>query len=92
VKIKPFGSRVFVELQAIEQRKVGSIIIPDKHSEPSRVGVILEIGPEVKNVKVGDKIVISYHAGTGIDFIGSGYHYDQHRFLEESDLLGSYEE
>lgn len=90
--VKPFGSRVFVELMPVEERKTaGGIIIPDKHSEPSRFGKVIATGPEVKFLKAGDKIMLSYYSGTGIDYLGSGYHYDTHRFIEESEILGSYE-
>ena len=89
--VKPFGSRVFVELLPVAERKVGMIHLPDNHSEPSRVGVILACGPDVKRVKVGDRVMISYYSGTGVDYLGSGYHYDTHRFIEEGELLGSYE-
>lgn len=90
--VKPFGSRVFVELEPVGERKTaGGVYIPDKHAEPSRFGKVLAVGPAVKTVSVGDKIMLSYYTGTGIDYLGSGFHYDTHRFIEESEILGSYE-
>ncbi len=91
--VKPFGSRVLVELLAVGERKLASgIIVSDKHSEPTRFGRVLAAGPDCKVVGAGDKIMLSFYAGTGIDYLGSGYHYDTHRVVDESEILGSYEE
>ncbi len=89
--VKPFGSRVFVELEKVGGRVTkGGIILPDAVAEPSRFGHVLAVGPDCKIVGVGDKVMISYYSGTGIDYPGSGFHYDQHRFVDEGELLGSY--
>ena len=91
--VKPFGSRVFVELLPVGERTLSSgIVLPDLHKEPSRFGVVRAVGPDVKYLKCGDKILIAFYTGTGIDFLGSGFHYDTHRLCEESEILGSYEE
>jgi co-chaperonin GroES (HSP10) len=90
--VKPLGSNIFVELIEVGERKVGMIHIPGKHQEPSRIGVVLEVGPDVTRLKKGDKIMISFYSGTGVDYLGCGFHYDTHRFMSEMDVLGTYEE
>ena len=38
--------------------------------------------------KPGDKVFINFFSGTGVDYPDSGYHYDTHRFLAETEILG----
>lgn len=87
-KITPNKGRVFVELDSVKERMVGSIYIPDKHAEQSRVGTVLEVAPDVEQFKKGDRVFINFFSGTGVDYPGSGYHYDTHRFLSEVEVLG----
>ena len=92
MRISPYGSRCHVKLQAIGDAKVGLIHLPEKHSEGTRFGVIVATGPDVKVAKVGDKILLSYHCGVGIDNPVLDAHYDTDRVCEESEILGVYSE
>jgi len=93
MKIKPAGTRIFVELLAVEERQTkGGIWLPDKHAEQSRVGTVLGVGPKVVDFKPGDRVVIPFYSGIGVDYPGSGYHYDTHRFLEQTEICGTLEE
>ena len=90
--IRPMGSRVFVEVSEICEGKVGSIIIPGKHSEMTRYGKVLAVGEEVKKYVPGDKVIIAYYSGTGIDLLGTDFTFDTHRILEESEILAKYDQ
>jgi co-chaperonin GroES (HSP10) len=81
-----------VKLEEIGEAKVGLIHLPQKHSEGTRFGVVVAVGPEVKVAKVGDKILLSYHCGVGIDNPILDAHYDTDRVCEENEILGSYGE
>ena len=89
--LKVFGSRVLVALKPVESTMVGRVIIPHAHKEPTRCGTVMAVGQDCKVVVPGDKIFISFYAGTGIDFLGTEYAYDTHRVVDEGEILGSYE-
>jgi len=43
---------------------VGGILIPEKAVAPPLEGTILSIGPQVADVKVGDRVLFPTHAGS----------------------------
>jgi co-chaperonin GroES (HSP10) len=93
VKIKLFDDRLFAILGEVQEKKIGSIIIPGSHSERSRIGVVMEVGPEVKNYAVGDRILVSWYSGTrihldGDELYGKPVVEDAFRVLREAEILG----
>ena len=91
--IKPFGSRVHVKLEKIgEAITAGGIHLPQKHAEGTRFGVVIACGPRCETVIPGDRVILSYHSGTGIDNPLLDAHYDTDRIVEEDELLGEYGE
>lgn len=48
--------RVFIRLEA-EKTTKGGIILTDSVDNPRTIGVIEGVGPEVKSVNVGDKVL-----------------------------------
>jgi len=67
MKIQPLGDRVLLQLDPVEEKKIQSIIIPGRHSEPVRLATVMAVGPEVTNFEVGNRVLISYMAGLVID-------------------------
>lgn len=93
MKLQLFDDRLFAILGEVEEKKIGSIIIPGSHSERSRIGVVMETGPDVINYKVGDKILVSWYTGTrihldGDELYGKPVVEDAFRILRESEILG----
>lgn len=91
MKLELTEDRVFVIMDDA-QEKVGSIIVPDKHQERTRVGTIYGVGPEVKYHKVGDRVLVGYWGGIGLHLIGRelyGQRVDEYRFriFRESEIL-----
>lgn len=68
MKLQPMGRSILVKLCSLEDelKQRGSIIHIPKEIEMSSAllceAVVLEIGPEVKTVIPGDKIIFSKHA------------------------------
>ena len=63
--IKPLGNRVAAKIDTpITQTKSG-ILLGDSQDKPAYV-VVAAVGPEVKGIKVGDKIVYKEYTGTNI--------------------------
>jgi co-chaperonin GroES (HSP10) len=64
---KPMPGRIYAILDAVEEKKIGSIIIADKTGAQSRIGTVKAIGKDVEDLKVGDRILVSYATGVVID-------------------------
>ncbi len=57
--MKAVLDRVFIKLQAYE-KKQGGVLLPDSFENQKNVGEVLNVGPEVKSVKIGD--IVFFHA------------------------------
>ena len=75
--IHPIDERVLIKPVEQEERKVGSIIIPDTAKERPQIGEVVAIGDDVAHekeskrklseiVKVGDKVVYARYGGTEV--------------------------
>ena len=88
LKLSPWGDRLYVILDEPKE-SVGSIILPERHSERSRVATVSAIGEDVKHIKVGDKVLISYYTGVFIHLPDLAYRAveDRHRIVREDEIL-----
>lgn len=78
MKLKPIDERVLIKPKTEEERKVGSIIIPDTASKDRpQMGTIVAMGDDVElserkqkkmseMLKVGDTVVFAKYGGTEI--------------------------
>lgn len=73
MNIKPLGERVLVKMEQLQEKTASGIIIPQTAQEKTQIGVVEAIGDEVKNIKVGDKIMHDKYAGTSVKKDGSEY-------------------
>jgi len=75
--IQPIDERVLIKPVEQEERKVGSIIIPDTAKERPQIGEVVAVGDDVAHekeskrklseiVKVGDKVVYARYGGTEV--------------------------
>jgi len=78
VRIRVNKDRIFVILEPmVTTKKVTNkfgedveIELPENHHERSRIGVIQQVGEDVTDYKVGDKVLLSVYAGVRIHLIG----------------------
>lgn len=70
--IEPTEDRILVELDAVEEKTAGGIILPDVAKEKPQQGVVVAIGPgkvtdygfkRESALKVGDKVLLQRYAG-----------------------------
>lgn len=70
--IEPTEDRILVELDAVEEKTAGGIILPDMAKEKPQQGVVVAIGPgkvtdygfkRESALKVGDKVLLQRYAG-----------------------------
>jgi chaperonin GroES len=91
MNIKPLADRVVVKPLESEEKKQGSIIIPDTAKEKPMQGEIVAVGPGKvtesgqkvnMEVKKGDKVLYGKYSGTEVTIDGKDY-----LILRESDIL-----
>lgn len=93
---KPLGNKLYIILEPVKENvSTGGIALPDNHSEMLRIATIKGIGDRVEgDLKVGDKVLVSYHVGTVLDspiILKSGIG-DTHRIVTSSEIWFKAEE
>jgi len=88
LKLVPWGDRLYVVLDEMKDA-VGSIILPEKHSERTRIATVKAIGEKVGNFTVGDRILISYYTGVFVHLPDLAFRgkEDLHRIIREDEIL-----
>jgi len=94
LKITPKGNFVYALINTVDElMSAGGIIIPDKHSEGTRLAKVISKGPDVSpDIKVNGIYAIQWFAGTVVNIMSSNLLDDTHRFIGESELMGEVEE
>ena len=75
--IKLVGDLVLLELPAPKEKTKSGIILPDSVRDssvmdPSNMYKVVSIGPDVKNVKVGDVVLANNQTMSKLPFMGMG--------------------
>jgi chaperonin GroES len=92
MKIKPIKDHIVVKRMDDEEKKVGSIIIPDSAKEKPMTAEVIAVGSGkvLKDgkklpleVKVGDKVLIGKYSGSEIKLDDTEY-----LILREDEVLG----
>lgn len=84
MKIKPLKDRIVVKFSSEEMEKTpGGIYVPDVAKEKPQKGVVVEVGSEVKEVKVGDTVLFDKYAGSKIKVNEVEY-----LIIKEEEILG----
>ena len=94
LKIIPQGNRILIKLNKVAETKTkGGVILPDSHSEESRLGTIIAIGDEVdKKFEIGNQILVAFFSGIVLHFPGEGLTDDTVRMITESEIMAKVEE
>ena len=92
MKIKPIKDNIVVKRLDEEEKKIGSIIIPDSAKEKPLTAEVIAVGSgrTLKDgkkvpleVKVGDKVLIGKYSGSEVKLDG-----DEYLILKEDEVLG----
>ncbi len=92
MKITPIRDNIVVKRLDDEEKKVGSIIIPDSAKEKPMTAEVIAVGSgrTLKDgkkvqleVKVGDKVLVGKYSGSEIKLDGTEY-----LILKEDEVLG----
>lgn len=92
--IKPREERLYVVLDPVKERTFKGIVVPGVHREKTRTATVKEIGPEVKDMKVGDRILLHFMAGIWLDLYEEDMPQsnDTHRIVTASEVIAIIEE
>ena len=93
MEIKPIKDNIVVKrIEEIDEKKVGSIIIPDTAKEKPMTAEVIAIGSGrtlndgkkvALEVKVGDRVLIGKYSGSEVKLNGTEY-----LILKEDEVLG----
>ena len=68
MSMKPLGDRVVLKQQEAEEKTKSGIILPDSAKEKPQAAVVVSVGPDVDQVKEGDKVIYTEYAGTEVKY------------------------
>jgi len=83
IKFKPLKDRVFVSYTNELEKTAGGLYIPDTAKEKPQTGKVEAVGEEVKQIKVGDKVLFDKYSGSKINIDNNEY-----LIVKEEDVLG----
>jgi len=95
-RFEPNEDRIYVELDDLPD-KIGNIYTPESQAAASRIGTVRAVGPGMLNVYgvpvpvkyvVGDRVLVSSYAGTGLYLIQYGMVNAKHGVYRESEIMG----
>jgi chaperonin GroES len=82
--ITPLGDRVVAVREAAQTKTASGIYLPDNAKEKPVVATVTAIGPDVTNVKVGDRILYKEYSTTEVTIDAT-----EHLIVKEEDILGT---
>lgn len=57
IKLTPLGDRLVARAVAVEKKTTSGILLPEEAREKTDLADVLAVGPDVSEVKVGDRIL-----------------------------------
>lgn len=82
--IKPLADRVVAIREEAKTQTASGIYLPDTAKERPVSAVVEAVGPEVKGIKKGDKIIYKEYATTELKIDGAEY-----LIIKEEDILAT---
>lgn len=82
--IKPLGDRVVAVREKTENKTAAGLYLPDNAKEKPVTAVVEAVGPDVKSVKKGDRIVYKEYSTTELKVNDTEY-----LIVKEEDVLGT---
>lgn len=82
--IKPLADRVVAVREAVKTQTASGIYLPDNAKEKPVLAEAKAIGPDVKGIKVGDKIIYKEYSTTELKIDGVEY-----LIVKEEDVLAT---
>ena len=84
VPIQPLGDRVVAVREEAKTQTASGIYLPDNAKEKPVIAEIKAVGGNVKNVKIGDRIIYKEYSTTDLKIDGTEY-----LIVREEDILAT---
>ena len=82
VPIKPLGERIVATREEAATKTASGLYLPTNAKEKSQIAVVAAVGSSVKDVKVGDRIIVREYSTTDVKVDGKEY-----LIVKEEDVL-----
>ena len=82
MKLKPTADNIVLKQTEAEETTSSGIILATTTKEKPAIYEVMSVGPDVKDVKVGDKVVVGQFTGNAIKLDGVDY-----KFVKLEDVL-----
>lgn len=82
--IKPLADRVVAVREAAPEKTASGLYLPDNAKEKPVMAKVEAVGPEVKTLKVGDRIIYKEYSTTELKIDGTEY-----LLVKEEDVLAT---
>ncbi|MDZ7785904.1 MAG: co-chaperone GroES [Candidatus Saccharibacteria bacterium] len=73
VNIKPLGEYVVAQTEEAPSKTASGLYIPKEAQEKPKISKVLAVGKDVKEVKVGDRIIYGGFSNTEVNHDGEDY-------------------
>lgn len=73
VPLTPLGDYVVAQSQAVATKTASGLYLPDKGVEKPKIADVVAVGPLVKDIKVGEKIIFGGYSNTEIKIEGTEF-------------------
>lgn len=83
-KIQPLADFIVAVAEEAESKTASGLYLPDKAQEKPKVAKVLAVGKDVKQLKVGDRIIYKSYSTTEVK-VGS----DEYILVKEEDVLAT---
>lgn len=83
MSLKPLGNRIVATLEKPLEKTASGILLGESKEKPA-YALVESVGPDVKNVKKGDKIIFKEYSTTEVKLDGTDY-----LIVKEEDVLAT---
>ena len=84
LKLQPLADWVVAQQEEAVTKTASGLYLPDKAAEKPKIAKVLKVGKNVKEIKVGDRIVYKSYSPTELKVDGSEYN-----LVKEEDILAT---
>ena len=84
VQIQPLADYVVSQAKAAQAKTASGLYLPDNAQEKPKIAKVLAIGKDVKQIKVGDKILYKSYSTTDVK-VGT----EEYILVKEEDILAT---
>ncbi|OGL37685.1 hypothetical protein A3E49_01075 [Candidatus Saccharibacteria bacterium RIFCSPHIGHO2_12_FULL_49_19] len=84
VKLQPLADWIVAEQEEAMTKTASGLYLPEAAAEKPKVAKVIKVGPKVKGLKAGDRIVYKSYSTTDIQLEGTDY-----ILVKEEDVLAT---